>query len=176
MNTNGCPLRPLPHANFRTSFTDVVMRCLAVPVVCAVIILMSGCGSPEPRAITYGQEDCHSCKMRITDRKFGAELVTSTGKTYVFDAPECMLGSVRSGKPVSKDNIHSLWVTDFVRPGTLINAQTAFYLESEMIRSPMGMNVAAFSIASDRDRAALSFPGSARNYDAVYELAADYEE
>jgi len=114
--------------------------------------------------------------MRITDRKFGAELVTSTGKTYVFDAPECMLGSVRSGNPVSKDNIHSLWVTDFVRPGTLINAQTAFYLESDMIRSPMGMNVAAFSMASDRDRAAMSFPGSARNYDAVYELAADYEE
>lgn len=158
------------------TFRCELYRQLTVFTVLGIALLASSCGSPEPRAISYGQEDCHSCKMRITDRKFGAELVTSTGKTYVFDALECMLGSVRSNKPVGKEDIHSLWVTDFVHPGTLINAQTAFYLESEMIRSPMGMNVAAFSVANDRDRAAMSFPGTARSYDAVYELAADYEE
>lgn len=139
-------------------------------------IIATGCSSPEPRAVSYGQEDCASCRMRITDRKFAAELVTVTGKTYVFDAPECMLGFVRTGTTVRTDDVHSLWVTDFVHPGTLIDAKTAYYLESDMIHSPMGMNTAAFGIASDRDRAALSFPGTSRNYDAVYELATDYAE
>lgn len=144
--------------------------------ILSATIVSIGCSPPEPRTISYGQEDCTSCRMRITDRKFGAELVTVTGKTYVFDAPECMLGFVRTGTTVRADDVHSLWVTDFVRPGTLIDARTAYYLESEMIHSPMGMNTAAFGTASDRDRAALSFPGTARNYEAVYGLAADYAE
>ncbi len=155
---------------------SVFLRIGILLMILSGTIIHTGCSSPEPRTISYGQEDCTSCRMRITDRKFGAELVTVTGKTYVFDAPECMLGFVRTGTTVRADDVHSLWVTDFVRPGTLIDARTAYYLESEMIHSPMGMNTAAFGTASDRDRAALSFPGTARNYDAVYGLAADYAE
>jgi len=158
---------------------NIDRRCLHICAFLAILsgmIIHTGCSSPESRPISYGQEDCASCRMRITDRKFGAELVTVTGKTYVFDAPECMLGFVRTGTTVRADDVHSLWVTDFVRPGTLIDARAAYYLESEMIHSPMGMNTAAFGAASDRDRAALSFPGTVRNYDAVYGLAADYAE
>lgn len=152
------------------------LRTCILLMILSGMIVHTGCSSPESRTISYGQEDCASCRMRITDRKFGAELVTVTGKVYVFDAPECMLGFVRTGTTVRPDDVHSLWVTDFVHPGTLIDARTAHYLESEMIHSPMGMNTAAFGTMSDRDRAALSFPGTTRNYDAVYELAADYAE
>src|SRR5690606_253472 len=45
---------------------------------------------------------------------------------------------------VAAQDVHSLWVTDFARPGRLLRAEEARYLRSGALRSPMGLNVAAF--------------------------------
>ncbi len=82
--------------------------------------------------------------MMITDHQYGAEMLLTTGKAYTFDSIECMSAFQNAGNLAEK-KIHSLWVTDFAAPGNLINTSDAIFLHSDNLRSPMGMNLSAYS-------------------------------
>lgn len=141
-------------------------------IVMLLAVMFTSCTKPAPKPLQYGNDQCAQCKMEIEDQKFGAEAVTHTGKVIVFDSPECMAQwiKMRSG---GMDGVHSLWVTDFIRPGTLIDASTAYFLHSPMIKSPMGLNYAAFSTDADRHRAQISFTGEDRTWqDAMNDASA----
>lgn len=97
----------------------------------------------EPEPLQYGQDACHTCKMTLMDKKFGAELVTKKGKVYKFDDVNCMLNFYNSGDIVPEEFSHKL-VVDFSQPANLIEAADAFYLKSSEIKSPMASHVAAF--------------------------------
>ncbi|GMV54051.1 MAG: hypothetical protein D8M52_04330 [Chlorobi bacterium] len=133
------------------------------------LLFLVACSEPAPRGINYDKEQCASCKMGITDQKFGAEIVTKKGKIFVFDAPECMINYIQAGT-VSSDDVHSLWVTNFLEPGTLIKAETACYLHSDMIHSPMTLDVAAFKDSATCEKVRLNFAGDVLNFDAVRKL------
>lgn len=138
----------------------------------SVGFIIASCNDPAPRPINYGSDQCATCRMDISDPKYGAEVVTTTGKTFVFDSPECMIEFTR-GTEVDSSQVHSLWVTDFINPGTLIEAHSAWYLKSDMIHSPMGLNVAAFTSKEAADRARINFVGTVLRYTAVAALVAD---
>jgi len=99
--------------------------------------------SVEPVALRYGEDACHTCKMTLMDRKFGAELVTKKGKVYKFDDINCMLTLYNDGEIDPSEFSYRL-VVDFSRPGTLTEAADAFYLKSPEIKSPMASQIAAF--------------------------------
>jgi copper chaperone NosL len=105
-------------------------------------LLLSGC-SIEPEPLVYGKDQCHSCKMTLMDQKFGAELVTHKGKVYKFDDINCFLNFYNSNT-VNKDDFRFKLVVDFSHPEKLVDAETAFYLMSAQIKSPMASQVAAF--------------------------------
>jgi copper chaperone NosL len=113
---------------------------LGMAVVC--MVLLAAC-SPGPRDIDLGKEECAHCKMTVTDARFAAQLVTNTGKIHVYDAVECMAAAVNDNTVLEED-INSIWVMRHDAPGTFIDAAKAWYLRHEDIRSPMGMNLAAF--------------------------------
>ena len=97
----------------------------------------------EPEPLQYGQDACHTCKMTLIDKKFGAELVSNKGKVFKFDDVNCMLTFYNSGDIDSRDFAYRL-VTDFSKPATLIDANDAFYLKSPGVKSPMASQIAAF--------------------------------
>ena len=138
------------------------------------LVVIAGCTNPEPRTIKYDSEQCAACKMTISDRHFAAQAVLNTGKQYVFDAPECMLGWYRSGADGAKDNVHSLYVTDYAHPETFIHAEQAFYAEGDAWESPMVLNVAAFSTAEERDNNVQGHGGTALTYPEVQKLTEEY--
>lgn len=82
--------------------------------------------------------------MMITDHQYGAEMLLTTGKAYTFDSIECMSAFQNAGS-LDAQKIHSLWVTDFAAPGNLLNTADAIFLHSDNLRSPMGMNLSAYS-------------------------------
>ena len=110
----------------------------------SVLALFSSC-TPEPQPIAFGEDDCHFCKMTIVDQRYGAELVTSKGKIYKFDALECMINAAFKENLVEENSIHSLLVVPYDKPGNLISAIDKFYLQSRNLPSPMGMYISAFS-------------------------------
>lgn len=109
------------------------------------LILLFAC-SPQQEPIDYGNDICDFCKMNITDNKYAAEIVTSKGKVYKFDSIECLF-QFKNLEIKNTDEIHSELVNDFSNPGELIDLRKAFFLKSDVFRSPMGMNV--LSVASE---------------------------
>ncbi|MBX6330239.1 MAG: nitrous oxide reductase family maturation protein NosD [Gemmatimonadaceae bacterium] len=124
----------------------VMRRALVVALVAG----SAACVGRDPAPIAYGRDSCDYCRMQITDPRFGAELVTQTGKVLRFDSIECLAGYYAS---TDSARVRSLWVSDYAHPGTLIPARTALYLRVPGPGSPMGRGLLA--VATARDAAAL---------------------
>ena len=112
-------------------------------ILCIMLAVVFWACSIEPEPLIYGKDQCHSCKMTLIDKKFGAELVTTKGKVYKFDDINCLFNFYNEGS-VNKEDFRLKLVVDFSRPEKLIDAEKAVYLKSGEIKSPMASQVAAF--------------------------------
>ncbi|MEB8347491.1 nitrous oxide reductase accessory protein NosL [Flavobacteriaceae bacterium KMM 6898] len=104
----------------------------------------------RPKAINYGFDTCHFCTMTIVDQQHAAQLVTSKGKVFKFDAIECMINHL---KEIDETSVSLILVNDYDHPGKLIDAKTGYYLISTGISSPMGANLTAFSTLESSTKA-----------------------
>lgn len=127
------------------------MRPFLLLSLLGATLFLTAC-SVEPEPIAYGSDACAFCRMTIVDKTHAAQLVTTKGKQFKYDAIECLVQQMPEWAP---ETIAHLKVADFAHPGAMIDAQTATYLISPGIRSPMGANLSAFadgeSAASARD-------------------------
>jgi len=90
------------------------------------------CAAPV-HAIAFGVESCAECRMLVSDSRFGAQLVTKTGKTITFDSIACLHAyMVRTGAT------GETWVVDARHPGTLIAEKSAQILADSATHPPMG--------------------------------------
>ncbi len=111
------------------------------------MIELSACSSgPEP--IRYGKDNCEHCKMTLSDKRFGAEIITSKGKVYKFDDLNCVVDYMREKNIIEKD-IAQIVTTDFKKAGLLIDINQAFLMHHEAIKSPMRSDIACFSNKKD---------------------------
>lgn len=115
------------------------------PIFLILLFFLAAC-AVEPQPINYGKDACHYCKMNIVDSQHAAEFVTSKGKCYKFDAIECMLNQM---KEFDEAPIELLLVSDYSKPGELTNAESATFLISQAIPSPMGGFLTAFETQED---------------------------
>lgn len=104
--------------------------------------MLTGCNS-EPQPIRVGQDNCEFCKMKISDNRFGAEVVTTKNKVYKFDDAHCILSFIKSDK-IAQQEIGSLYFTNYNEPHQLIKAEQVHFFQSPSLKSPMNGNVAAF--------------------------------
>lgn len=109
----------------------------------ALGLAVMACGGDRPERIAYGTRACDYCHMTISDDRFAAELVTPKGKVYAFDSIECLLAF--RAHPTPADSGGAAWVTDFARPGTLMRADSARYLRTTALGTPMGRGLVAVS-------------------------------
>jgi len=137
---------------------------LFIIIFLSSFLIISCTITPEP--IRYGEEECAYCKMVISDNRFGAELITVKNKAYKFDSIEC-LAAFNLKQTVSDENTHSLWITDFDTPGKIIDINSAYFFHSEKIRSPMGLNLSAFSTEENAENAKMLFSGEIISWDSV---------
>ena len=115
------------------------MKTLKYFLICSLLTLFN-C-NVSPKAINYGQDGCHFCKMTIVDKVHAAELVTQKGKVYKFDATECMINFMDE----FDTNAIALYLSnDYLEPEVLIDATKATFLISKEIPSPMGAFLSAF--------------------------------
>lgn len=121
-----------------------VLRRVRTAVLGLVLLACDGAG---PRTVALGEDACGYCRMTVTDPRFAAEVVTSTGRVHVFDSIDCLAGWVRSAEPGS---VRTLWVTDASAPGTFVAAEGAGYLLESSLRGPMGRAVAFRSLDAAR--------------------------
>ncbi len=109
----------------------------------ATASMLSGC-STEAKPIQIGRDNCEFCKMKISDNRFGAEIVTVKNKVYKFDDAHCILSFIRSNTIAQKE-IATVYFTNFNMPHELIRTDRVHLLQSPDFKSPMNGNIAAFA-------------------------------
>ncbi len=142
--------------------------------VCApiglLLTLMTGSGcSSGPQPIPYGRGECSLCHMALSDRRYGAELVTHKGKAYFFDDINCLLYFEEG---VATRDIAGRWVADFAREGQLVAVEEAVFLHSQSLRTPMASYVAAFGRRSDAEKVQAEGGGELFGWEEVKQLLA----
>ncbi len=107
----------------------------------AILSLLFNACVVQPKAIHYGSDQCHFCRMTIVDQQHAAQIVNDKGKAFNFDAVECMLNHLRS----TEYSQRSLYLVNvYENPGILKDATSVTYLISEGIPSPMGEYLTGF--------------------------------
>lgn len=107
-------------------------------------LLVSCTNTPKP--LVYGSDGCHFCSMTIVDKQHAAQFMTKKGKTFSFDATECMLNHI---KELDIETIAIFLVNDYNAPEEFVDATKATYLISKRIPSPMGEFITAFATLED---------------------------
>jgi copper chaperone NosL len=110
----------------------------AIPLILA-LLPMTSCTNSNAVPIEWGTDACHHCKMTLSDRRFGGEVVTDKGKTYLFDSLECLLRFTQE----KKLDRYRVFVPDTLKTGELIAATDAKFVISNELRSPMGLGILA---------------------------------
>lgn len=111
----------------------------------ALLLFFFSC-NVSPKAIDYGNDGCHFCKMTIVDKVHAAEVITKKGKVFKFDATECMINFMDK---FDTSEIALYLSNNYTEPEALIDAKQATFLISENIPSPMGAYLSAFKNTDD---------------------------
>lgn len=128
-----------------------------------VVFTLLGCNY-TPKPIAYGSEGCHFCSMTIVDKQHAAQFMTKKGRSYAFDASECMLNHL---KKIDQSTVAQFLVNDYNAPGETIDATEATYLISENIPSPMGQFLTAFATVKEAKHAQKGNQGELFTWEAL---------
>jgi copper chaperone NosL len=115
------------------------------------VFALAACGPHQPAPIIYDADACDYCRMQISDRRFGAELVTKKGRTIKFDSIDCLLSYYKQASAAG--DVESVWVTDVRHPGVLIDATQARFVDLGAGHAPMGGRRGLAAIADEIDAA-----------------------
>lgn len=129
-----------------------------------ITVLLVSC-EISPQKIEYGSDACNYCDMTIVDKQHAAQLVTTKGKAYKYDAIECMVHSLQ--EDMTDTPIALYLAADFNQPGQLMDATMATYLVSEQIQSPMGANLSAFENAEKAEKTKEEFTGTTYSWEEI---------
>ncbi|GAA3645671.1 hypothetical protein GCM10022397_33220 [Flavivirga jejuensis] len=102
--------------------------------------------------------------MTIVDKVHAAEIVTKKGKTYKFDATECMINFI---KEFDTSKIQLYLSNNYKEPEVLIDATQATFLISKNIPSPMGAFLSAFKSQEDAKKTQEEKGGILYNWEAL---------
>lgn len=129
-----------------------------------ILILTLSCGTNEPQPIKLNVDDCDFCKMKISDGKFGAELITVKGRIYKFDDMHCMVNYHKENASVE---VQGFYIHDFNQSNVLIPAETAFYAKGGDINSPMHGNIIAVKTQAEAQTKATNFKANLTSWSEI---------
>lgn len=129
-----------------------------IACILGLIVCICSC-TVSPKKIEYGKDVCVFCDMTIVDKTHAAQYVTKKGRAYKFDAIECMINKMKN---IPKTELSFVLVTDYLYPTKLIDATKAMYLISNEIKSPMGVNLTAFSSENS-----ITYKGNQYNWEEI---------
>ena len=147
------------HKRFVKSGKSAVILLLA-----ATTMSFASCTIDGPQPISLNKDNCDFCKMTISDGKLASEIVTKKGRVYKFDDVKCMLGYKAENKQV---DCKEIYVNDYLADNVLIPANTAFYIKSDEVKSPMNGNIAAFKTKADAEKYAGKYSVAVLDWRAV---------
>jgi copper chaperone NosL len=133
--------------------------------------LLLACGAAAPVALRWDEESCRHCHMTLSDRRYGAEVVTVRGRTLAFDDAGCA-AEYLAGGALPPEEVSSIWVIDYAKADTLIDARLAFFVQSDSFATPMGSGIIATASAGTAAELAEANAGTRLSWPDVVEYVA----
>ncbi len=126
------------------------MKRVCIWLVTAVLLL-AACGGgqnlAEPPDIRYGEDICDECSMIISEPRYAASYVTTTGEVHRFDD----IGNMLAYDAKHHQDVHVYWVHDHVT-AEWIKAEDAIFVLNPALTTPMGWGLAAFAQKAAADQ------------------------
>lgn len=135
------------------------------------LAVSAACGRTGPRPIVFGSEPCAHCHMTIVDRRYAAELVTTTGKAYAFDDVGCMAAFLAGGT-VEPGRVAGAYFHVYLEPERVYPAAEVRLVHSDTLRTPMGSGLAAAHEGSQVASLQQLIGGTVETWDEARERAA----
>ena len=108
-----------------------------------------------PEEVYINEDSCAFCKMLISDIRFSAQLLSPEQETKKFDDVVCLLNYLATQ---SQSGEEAIYVHLFQQKGWT-KAQSATYLVSENISTPMGSGICAFLDRGEAEYAKETYGG-----------------
>ena len=132
-----------------------------------VVWLAAACSArpagPQPPDILYGQDVCEECGMIISDAKYAAATLVENGDPRKFES----LADMVAYHMEHPDQKVKAWFVHDYNTESWIRAETAFYVMSNTIHSPMPPGLAAFEKKADAEAFAASVDGTVLSFDEM---------
>lgn len=103
---------------------------------------------PQPPELMMGSDVCEECGMVVSDARYAAATLIESGHTHKFDDMAEMF-IFQAKHP--EDVVRAWFVHDY-EAETWMRGETAFYVMSREIHSPMGYGVVAFETREAAER------------------------
>lgn len=136
-------------------------------LVGAITLGASACDSGL-RDLVAGEDACRYCRMTIDDVRFGAIVKTDRGKLETFDSIECLASFVASLPAASAPK--GVWVADFAQPSRWLPVDSARFVHTATLRSPMGRELAAFGMDRSDEELVRTYGGRVLDWREVQSL------
>lgn len=150
------------HNSMNTSTVTQRILQLRWLFLIALVVLAACSGeptTPEPAKIRFGETICAECGMIISQPKYASSFAYAESKgrfkSLAFDDIGDMIGHMRKHPELIPVGV---WVHDY-ESEDWIEAETAYFVESSSIRSPMGHGIAAFADKAAAERLAAETEG-----------------
>jgi copper chaperone NosL len=130
-------------------------------------LFITACGraassEPAPPVIHYGEDICEFCGMIISDERYAAGYLTQDGEERIFDD----IGGMFAAYLQKQEEATAFFVHDY-EDTTWIRAETAHYVFSEELPTPMRHGLAACATPARAQALAAEFSGSVLTFDEV---------
>jgi copper chaperone NosL len=143
----------------RWSIGDRYVLLIAIRVIVFLLglALCLGCernSGPQPPVILFGQQECDECRMIISDERYAAAMIIDDGegdyRSAAFDDVGCLM---------AHEGAHAdrLVVGRYVRDQASrqwLDAESAVYVQSAALETPMAFGIAALASAEAADELA----------------------
>ena len=123
---------------------DACTRGIPAAMPLALILAAAGCsrpGPPTPPDVHWGQDVCSVCTMIVSEERYAAAAAVDTAQgrleSRVYDDIGCLLSDT------GVETFPARWVRD-LDGARWVDTDSAFFVPSGRLRTPMGSGVAAF--------------------------------
>jgi copper chaperone NosL len=130
--------------------------CAIVAIAMLTVASLPGCRTHEsgPPEIVVDRTACSHCRMLISEPALAAAYRAPHSEARVFDDIGCLLTAARAE---TTNDLH-FWFHD-MKTGDWIEGNTAVFVRSAEIHTPMAGGMMAFRSRGDADAAAIHYHG-----------------
>ena len=135
------------------------------------LVVLAACGggpaTPEPAKIRFGETICAECGMIISQPKYASSFAYAESEGRFKSLPFDDIGDMLEHMRTHSDLIPvGVWVHDYDSE-EWIDAESAYFVHSSAIKSPMGHGIAAFADKAAAEHLATETDGQVLDRDQL---------